>query len=102
MLSNGEFVLSAAAVRRYGVELLETMNAGLASIRPAPARGFAEGGLVSAVPVSATWRGQSDVRLMLDKGVIAEVMRSTEGQDITFENLRRRGHSVRSLFGRGG
>lgn len=102
-LSAGEFVLSAAAVRRWGVDMLEAMNAGMASVRLQPLPGFAEGGLATAVPVAqgATWKGESIVKLQASRDVILEVLSSTEGQQVQLETLQRHGNTVRSLFGRG-
>ncbi|MBR6636775.1 MAG: tape measure protein [Phascolarctobacterium sp.] len=51
MLSNGEYVMQASAVRRIGVPALNAMNAG---------RGFADGGLVAAKPVSVGGAGGSN------------------------------------------
>lgn len=46
MLSNGEFVLRAAAVKRLGLGMLNAMNSG--GVPALPVRRFATGGLVSA------------------------------------------------------
>lgn len=43
MLSNGEYVVNAAAVRQIGLPALNAINSG---------RGFADGGLVGAVPIA--------------------------------------------------
>ena len=45
LLSNGEYVLNAAAVRRLGVARLNSLNSG---------RGYADGGLVASESVSQT------------------------------------------------
>jgi hypothetical protein len=108
-LSNGEFVLRAAAVRHYGVDLLERMNAGLAPVRPRIRQdfSFADGRLVAAAQVSpaatgGARNGSSAIAIHLQPGLVAEVMRSHEGQAITIENMRRNTHMVRALFGGGG
>ena len=44
MLSNGEYVMRASAVRQIGLPTLNAMNQG---------RGFADGGLIGAVPVAS-------------------------------------------------
>lgn len=45
MLSNGEYVVNSAAVRKIGLPALNAINSG---------RGYADGGLVGAVPVAAS------------------------------------------------
>jgi TP901 family phage tail tape measure protein len=46
-LSNGEFVMKADAVRRYGVGFMQRINSGTA-----PRRGFAEGGLATGAGIT--------------------------------------------------
>ncbi len=106
-LTDEEYIISAPRVRQFGRQFFDLINfAGRLPpiILPGRIRGFETGGLVRAGGGSTehTWRGSSDVRLSLDRGIIAEVMRSSEGQEIQLETLRRNGHHVRSLFGRGG
>lgn len=51
MLSNGEYVVQASAVRKIGLPALNAINQG---------RGFADGGLVAAKPVSVGGAGSSN------------------------------------------
>lgn len=58
-LSNGEYVLSAAAVRRIGVDELNTLNFGTPSVRRRGTSRFADGGLVEAQAAGASSAGLS-------------------------------------------
>jgi hypothetical protein len=51
MLSNGEYVVQASAVRKIGLPALNAINQG---------RGFADGGLVGAVPVTTNTQPASN------------------------------------------
>lgn len=50
-LSAGEWVIQAAAAAKYGPYTMAAINAGVATVAPAPAAGFALGGQVSSAPV---------------------------------------------------
>lgn len=81
-LSNGEFVLKASAVRKWGVGFLNALNAGVMP-RTAPRHAFAEGGLVAvqaaqgagASPV--TVQNNNMARLYLDPAHVASEIGQT-------------------------
>jgi len=65
MLSDGEYVMKAASVRQYGVQMMEAINRGIAepvdvsrrlSITKPPKRRFADGGSVGTSPTQAQLR----------------------------------------------
>ena len=104
-LSNGEFVVRAAVVRRPGVlEHLVALNAGmgrpmLRGSRQVPR--YADGGLVRAEEL----RGQDGAIVVgLEEGVIVRkmlgAMRSKEGQRIQIENLGRNQKRASRALGR--
>ena len=81
-LSNGEFVMRAAAVRHYGADLLSRLN----QLRLPR---FAEGGLVSsgALPEMADSGGGSGAPLVLDFGQLGRYEASTR-QDVAAEIVK--------------
>jgi hypothetical protein len=102
MLSNGEFVFSAAAVRRLGPDLLAALNAGLGSVQLRDfshhrVPHFAAGGLVDAGARGAG--GSFEGRISLAPGLIYEEMRRTEGARVIIETLSDHRKSIRALLG---
>jgi hypothetical protein len=61
MLSNGEYVVQASAVRKIGLPALNAINQG---------RGFADGGLIGAVPVAASSQPASSNSVTLQVSAI--------------------------------
>jgi hypothetical protein len=85
-LSNGEFVLKASAVRRWGLGFLNTLNAGVMPMAPR----FADGGLVSVLgqggggTPNVTMQNNNMARLYLDPAHVAsEIGRQPQfGRDV--------------------
>ena len=79
MLSNGEYVIRAAAVRQYGSGLFDSLNRGVAH--------FAGGGQVGPVAAPTPQAGVSVVSLSAaDKGLLVRIANalnlSIDGKDI--------------------
>jgi hypothetical protein len=79
-LSNGEYVMRAAAVRAWGPQLLSAMNALKRPLRAVgDGSGFADGGLVTTssdgVPVHLHFPGGSQVQLHGDKAIVRSLLR---------------------------
>jgi hypothetical protein len=86
-LSAGEYVMSASAVARHGSAFFSALNSGAAA-RPrlsAGLPGFASGGLVTRV--SAGGGGSHELRVTLDRGVILQEVRSSEGARIIIDHI---------------
>lgn len=86
-LSAGEYVMSARSVQRHGSAFFAALNAGAAA-RPrlsAGLPGFAAGGLVTR---TASGAGDShELRVTIDRGVILQEVRSSEGARIVIDHI---------------
>lgn len=100
LLSNGEFVVRAAAVQQPGVlEALHLINRGASTpalAGPGRARRFADGGLVQGAGVGSL---ESTLRIGLARGLVLEEMRSTEGQRVIVQGAAKNPRSMRSALG---
>jgi len=98
-LSAGEYVVNAAAVKRVGVALLQSINGISAGPRVAgPTLAFAAGGLVpEAAPAQAP--GQS-VRIVnvIDPAMAADYLNSSSGEKTILNILQRNAGAVRQVL----
>jgi TP901 family phage tail tape measure protein len=87
-LSNGEYVIRAAAVRKYGQGMFDQLNRGVAKFASGgPVRKFANGGPVSPSVVTlaprdrmALGNGRGDVVIMIDGREVARAVNNANGQ----------------------
>jgi hypothetical protein len=88
MLSHGEFVMQASAVKAIGPEVLATMNRGLniPSIGQLSLPKFAEGGLVGNAGAGG---GDSNIHLGIDlaEGLILKHLSSKTAGNIILQHL---------------
>ena len=87
-LSAGEYVMSASAVARHGSAFFSALNSGAAA-RPrlsAGLPGFAEGGLVTRT-ASGAGGASHELRVTLDRSVILQEVRSSEGGRIIIDHI---------------
>jgi hypothetical protein len=101
MLSHGEFVMSAAAVKRIGPNLLAALNAGAQSLSLRDfshhrVPHFAAGGLVDAGAQGAG--GSFEGRISLAPGLVYEELRRSEGARVIVEIISDHRKSVRALL----
>jgi hypothetical protein len=79
-LSHGEYVLSAASVRKIGLEELNRINFGRRNAQIRPKRHFATGGLVqSGAKPSSGQDGHLTAVLGLEDGLVLKQLQSSEG-----------------------
>ena len=97
MLSSGEFVLRAAAVKQWGVDFLEAINSVDAS-GPAPRLAMAAGGLVPAqAPAPVT---EQSVRIVnvIDEKMAGDYLASSEGEQTILNILQRNRGAVKQVL----
>jgi len=99
-LSAGEFVMNAAAVKRVGVDFLQSIN-GLSSGPRVTGHGlaFAAGGLVPEAPPQQA-QGQA-VRIVnvIDPAMAADYLNSSSGEKTILNILQRNAGAVRQVLG---
>lgn len=105
-LSNGEYVVRAAAVRKIGIRTLDEINGLRTPSIVRPRRGYASGGLVAASPVaSVSGNITGTLHLEVDEGVIVRAasayLESGDGQKQQLRVLRRHKGTVSHLLGSG-
>lgn len=94
-LSSGEYVMRASAVKSVGVDTLDMINYGATGGRLRSRNGgYAGGGLVESAARSG---GISNIRIGLDRGLILETMRSTDGARIHVEHAQRHRNKLRQV-----
>jgi hypothetical protein len=101
LLSDGEFVVRAAAVRQPGVRsLLDMINRGMAPVRPFRVA-FAEGGLVSGglAGPGAHSTLDSSLTVKLGPGLLADELRTPEGQRVLVQAIARNKRAIRGGLG---
>jgi len=101
-LSAGEYVMSASAVARHGSAFFSALNSGGAA-RPrlsAGLPGFASGGLVTRT--AAGGGGSHELRVTLDRGVILQEVRSSEGARIIIDHIDKNPKAARRAMRVGG
>ncbi len=100
-LSDGEFVVRAAVVKRPGVlDHLKELNRGMASPRIRQAGGirrFAEGGLVSVGSGKASL--ESSLTVGLEQGLVLKELSSPEGQRVLVRLLGQNKRATRQAIG---
>ena len=106
-VSNGEFVMRAAAVRQPGVlPLLSMMNRGMGApfLRGRSIPHFATGGLVSAADAMQGGGGRSEVHIGIEEGTFVKrvhhAMTSKDGQEVTIKTLSKQPKRAQQALGR--
>lgn len=96
LVSNGEYVLSAAAVRRLGVGLLDGLNGG--AVRPRRAA-FSAGGLVDLpAPTAPVVNAHTRVVNVLDPGLVADYLATPGGERAILNIIGRNPRAVRGVL----
>jgi len=99
MLSNGEFVVRAAAVSQPGVlDMLHQLNGGLRVARSGAPRHYSDGGLVTPASPGAAG-GDSSLTVALDKGLLLKELQTPEGQRVLVKLLATNRRAVRNSLG---
>lgn len=99
-LSAGEFVMNAAAVKRVGVDFLQSLNGLSQGPRVSGnALAFAAGGLVPDAPPQAESQGQA-VRIVnvVDPAMAADYLNSSSGEKTILNILQRNAGAVRQVL----
>jgi hypothetical protein len=98
-LSAGEFVVKAAAVRKYGTEFLYAINQTILP-RSEPRFAFAAGGLVGGGGGGGgTTTLDSSLTVGLDRGLILQEMETPAGQRLLVKLIEKNKRAVRSVIG---
>jgi hypothetical protein len=97
-LSNGEYVIRAAAVKEVGLSTLEDINRrGRRSVRGRRrALGYADGGFVSS---GGAARGGFDATIGLEPGLVSKHILTREGTDAVVTALSSRRKSIQQILG---
>jgi hypothetical protein len=100
-LSNGEFVVKAAAVQKVGVDFLNAINGSDApnSVRRHRSRGYAEGGLVSNARGAEP--GGFAATIGLEEGLVARHIQSKAGTRAVINVIANNRKTVRGTLGPG-
>lgn len=106
MLSNGEYVIRAAAVQSLGVGLLDMLNRH-GSLHPVMAnkyalggiQKYADGGLVGSLKGSQQGGGESSLTVGLDDGLVLKKLSSPEGHKLIVEAIGNNRRAVRQIIG---
>jgi len=99
-LSAGEFVMNAAAVKRVGVDFLQSLNGLSQGPRVSGnALAFSAGGLVPDAPPQAASEGQA-VRIVnvVDPAMAADYLNSSSGEKTILNILQRNAGAVRQVL----
>jgi hypothetical protein len=99
-LSAGEFVMNAAAVKRVGVDFLQSLNGLSQGPRVSGnALAFSAGGLVPDAPPQAASQGQA-VRIVnvVDPAMAADYLNSSSGEKTILNILQRNAGAVRQVL----
>lgn len=104
-LSNGEFVVRAAAVQAVGLDALHEINrkgrlptARVSGFSAAHVSKYADGGLVGSI-ADATGGGSTQVSIGLEEGLVLKKLSSPEGQRVLVEALGQNRRAVRQIIG---
>ncbi len=88
LLSAGEYVVRASAVRAYGQQLFYALNgARLPAVRGRSIVRLAYGGLVSAAPAGGARGAESRLLVGLEAGLVTRHLESDEGQRATVRTI---------------
>lgn len=110
-LTDEEYVISAPIVRRFGKDFFDLINFGgmlPPIIAPGHLRRYESGGFVEPLqraPIATEQNRQEFVhhfRIHAPPGFTVEQIDSPKGSQVILTVLQKHGHTVRSLFGRGG
>jgi len=99
-LSDGEYVIRAAAVDKYGVDLFEALNGmNLPGTRGRSRglRGYADGGLVQ--PAGAPGGGTSSLSVGLEDGLVLREIESSAGQRVFVRTMQKNAKSIKAALG---
>ena len=103
MLSHGEFVVRAAAVRRPGVlPLLADINGGLRTPTLRSALGiprFESGGIVDAAAATGGGGGSAQVAISLDDGLVARQIENGPGSRAVIRTIAQNRNAIRQALG---
>lgn len=103
-LSNGEYVIRAAAVQSVGLDALNEINrrGRLPAVRSIPSVGsvkrYADGGLVGSL-APAGGGGDTSLTVGLDDGLVLKKLRTAEGKKLILEAIGEQRRAVRQLIG---
>lgn len=104
-LSNGEFVVRAAAVNAVGLDALHEINRRgrlpaprVSAAHPGAVARYADGGLVGSL-ADATGGGSTQLSIGLDDGLILKKLSSPEGQRVLVEALGQNRRALRQIIG---
>ena len=97
-LSNGEYVIRAAAVKAYGSSLFSALNG--IRIPKDKLPGYADGGMVGAVPTQTPARAEigGDVNIRLAPGLMADLTNSREGKQAILKLIAENPRTVKNLL----
>ncbi len=98
-LSNGEYVIRAAAVERIGVDALHAINGLRSPIgrpRPGGVQRFADGGLVTG---GAGGRSELAATIGLEDGLIVKTLSSRAGEAAQLDFVRKNARAIRAVLG---
>ena len=99
MLSAGEYVVRADAVRTWGTQFLDWINRGSAPpVDVRPRRGFADGGIVSEAPAASLNQSLSIVNV-LDPELVGQFLSTSAGERAVLNVLKRNGQALRTVLG---
>ena len=104
LLSNGEYVIKTASVRKYGADFFSKLNAG---IFPRSFRGYAEGGMVGALAqtndlTSTDSEGlKGELQVGLSDGLVLRDMDSPAGRRFILKVIQENRRSVAQSLGAG-
>lgn len=102
MLSDGEFVVRAAAVKAVGADYLHYINSMGSTVRGASVRRFADGGLVgAAVERGAGAGGTTGVEVALEEGLVVRHIESPAGERAIVRVITNRRNAVNNSLQRG-
>ncbi|MGM9571735.1 MAG: tape measure protein [bacterium] len=104
LLSNGEYVIKASSVRRYGQSFFDLLNMG---IRPSGIPRFATGGLVGSIPdkpKSETSRSNQqsgdgiNIVNVVDKSMVQDYLSSSAGNKVILNVIQNNRNMIRRLI----
>jgi hypothetical protein len=99
-LSAGEFVVQAAAVRKYGTDFLYALNRGLLPLQLADIRKFAGGGMVGREQQRTTANAfRGELTIGLSDGLIVDQMNTPAGERLVLKLITKNRRSVRNAIG---
>lgn len=99
-LSAGEYVVRAAAVRKYGVDFMRAINRGLLPAQVTDIRRFARGGMVTESGASSVGRDfHGELTVGLSPGLVMDQMDSSDGERLVMKIISKNRRGIRSSLG---